>query len=107
MFNEDHLLDVESATSSVISFKNDKHTIRNVVQASRSIFGRLRSLLSRVRYEKKFAWRHLSLATKIIFALAATSTLSAYPTLAMTCDHLHLLTSLKDLGYSPHPVGSP
>ena len=79
MSNEDHMLDVESATSSEISFKYEKRTIRNVVKASRSIVARLRSLLSQVRYEKKFAWRHLSLATKIIFALAATSTLSAYP----------------------------
>ena len=77
MFNEDQMMDVESAPSSEISFKIDKRTIRNVAKASRSIVGRLRSLLSQVQYEKKFAWRHLSLATKIIFALAATSTLSA------------------------------
>ena len=98
MSNEDHMLDVESATSSEILFKFEERTIRNVAKASRSIVGRLRSLLYRVRYEKKFAWRHLSLATKIIFALAATSTLSAYPLPAMTCDYLHLLTKSKGFG---------
>lgn len=107
MSNEDHMLDVESATSLEIIFKNDRHTNRNVAKASRLIVGRLRSSLSLVRHKKKFQWRHLSLATKIIFALAATSTLLAYPFPAMICDYLHLLTNLKDLDYFPHPLGSP
>ena len=98
MSNEDYMLDVESATNSERSFKNDKRTYCNVAKASRLIVERLHSLLSQARYEKKFRWHHLSLATKIIFALAASSTLSAYPFPALTHDYLHPLTKSKGSG---------
>ena len=73
------MLDAESMINSEIKLKDNLSTYDHETKASRLAATRLHSLLRHVRGEKKLRWRHLSLAMRMILALAAASTLSANP----------------------------